>query len=140
MSPYFARAHLALGNRLDLAGQSDEGIAGLRRALELNPRDPKRSLYMLYLARALTVQGALGEALQWAESAVGLDPDNPDVQYRYAICLANLDRIDEARAALARCEQLRPEFIGKRRNWRPYSDDSRNDRFLAGMRRHRLMP
>ena len=71
---------------------------------------------------------------------MGLDPDNPDVQYRYAICLANLDRVDEARAALTRCEQLRPDFILKRRNWRPYSDDSRNDRFFAGMRRHRLMP
>ncbi len=140
LNPYFARAHLALGNRLDLAGQSDEGIAGLRRALELNPRDPNRSHFMLYLARALTVQRAYDEALRWAERAVGLDPDNPDIQYRYAICLANLDRVDEAQAALTRCEQLRPDFILKRRNWRPYSDDSRNDRFFAGMRRHRLMP
>jgi adenylate cyclase len=139
LNPYFARAHLALGNRLDLAGQPDDGIAGLRRALELNPRDPNRPQYMLFLARALTVQGAHDEALRWAASAVGLDLDNPDVQYRYAICLANLDRADEARAALARCEQLRPDFILKRRNWRPYSDDSRNDRFFAGMRRNGLM-
>lgn len=140
LNPYFAHAHLALGNRRDLAGESEEGIAGMRRALELNPRDPSRGQYMLFLARALTVRGEHGEAVGWVEAAAQLDPGNPDVHYRHAVCLANLDRVEEARAALARCAELRPDFIEKRRSWRPYNDETRNERFFAGMRRHGLMP
>ena len=139
INPYFAHAHLALGNRRDLAGEAEEGIAGIRRALELNPRDPSRSQYMLFLARALTVQGHHEEAIEWVEAALQLKPDNPDAHYRHAVCLANLDLVDEAKAALRRCEELRPDFIQKRRNWRPYNDETRNERFFAGMIRHGLI-
>jgi adenylate cyclase len=140
LNPYFARAHLALGNRMDLAGQSEEGIAGMKRALELNPRDPERHLYMSFLSRALAVQGEFDEAFIWAENAVGLRPDNPDMQYRFAVCLAHLDRVEDARAALDSCERLRPGFVTQRESWRPYNDDERNRRYFAGMKRHGLRP
>ncbi|MEE8274132.1 MAG: tetratricopeptide repeat protein [Alphaproteobacteria bacterium] len=140
LNPYFARAHLALGNRMDLAGQSEEGIAGMKRALELNPRDPERHLYMSYLSRALAVQGEFDEAFIWAENAVGLRSDNPDMQYRLAVCLAHLDRVEDARAALDSCERLRPGFVTQRESWHPYNDDERNRRFFAGMKRHGLRP
>jgi len=139
LNPYSAVAHRALGNRRDLAGDSEEGVAGMRQALELNPRDPARGQNMLFLARALTVRGEHEEAVGWVEAAAQLDPDNPDVHYRHAVCLANLDRVDQARAALARCAELRPDFIEKRRDWHPYNDDARNERFFAGMRRNGLI-
>jgi adenylate cyclase len=138
LNPYFARAHLARGNRLELAGRAEEGIAALRQALELNPRDPERHTYLAFLSRALIVQGKYEEALELAERAVAIAPDNADMLYRLAVCLAHLDRADEARGVLARCEKLRPGFVAVRRSWRPYDDDQRNALFFAGMDRHGL--
>jgi adenylate cyclase len=138
LNPYFARAHLARGNRLDLAGQSAEGIAALRRALELNPRDPERHTYLSFLSRALIINDQIEEALQLSEHAALIAPHNPDLQYRLAVCLAHLDRVEDARAALARSEELRPGFVAMRNSWRPYNDDQRNAVFFAGMERHGL--
>ena len=138
LNPYFARAHLARGNRLDLAGRSIEGIAALRQALELNPRDPERHTYLSFLSRALLVHGSSEEALQFIEHAVVIASENPDMLYRLAVCLAKLDRVEEARDALSRCEAMRPGFLELRRSWRLYNDDERNAQFFAGMDRHGL--
>jgi tetratricopeptide (TPR) repeat protein len=86
----------------------------------------------------LIVQGKYEEALELAERAVAIAPDNADMLYRLAVCLAHLDRADEARGVLARCEKLRPGFVAVRRSWRPYDDDQRNALFFAGMDRHGL--
>ena len=43
-------------------------------------------------------------ALEWIERAVQMRPDLADLQYRLAICLACLDRVDEAKQALEKCE------------------------------------
>jgi Flp pilus assembly protein TadD len=139
INPFLARAHLALGNRLDLVGRSAEGIEKLRTALELNPREPERQLYMVRLARGLIVEAKYEEALDWIEQAISLRPDTADFHYRQAVCLAHLDRVDEARAALEACDHLQPGLVGRRSAWHPYSDDARNRRFFAGLVRHGLL-
>ena len=40
LNPNNAHACMALGNRLDLAGRTEDGIAQMERARQLNPRDP----------------------------------------------------------------------------------------------------
>ena len=139
INPFLARAHLALGNRLDLVGRSAEGIDKLRTALALNPREPERQLYMVRLARALIVEGQYEEALDWIEQAISLRPNTADLHYRLAVCLGHLDRVAEARAALEFCDHLQPGFIDRRRGWRPYPDEERNSRFFAGLLRHGLL-
>ncbi|MGA8261453.1 MAG: adenylate/guanylate cyclase domain-containing protein [Arenicellales bacterium] len=139
LNPYYAQAHMGLGNRLDLVGRTAEGISKLEQALRLSPRDSFCPLMMAYLSRAHLGQGHPLEALEWIEKAVNLQPRNPDLQYRYAVCLAHLDRVEEAKKALNECERLQPGFLKKREHWRPYSDDERNQRFFAGMVRHHLI-
>lgn len=139
LNPYFARAHMALGNRLDLAGHTDSGIEKMEMSLELNPRDPGRADYMAYLARAYTSKGEYENALSRIERAVNLRPQDADLRYRLAVCLGNLDRPNEARAALAECEMLQPGSVAERSSWRPYSDDERNERFFRGLRKHGLI-
>lgn len=136
LDPSYAHAALALGNRLDLLGRTEEGIAEMEKGLQLSPRDPHRWLYMIYLARAQVSRGDYEAALQWARRAVQLRPDHPDAHYRLAVCLAHLDRRDEARAALEECERVRPGFVMGRAGWRPYPDDQRNRHYFAGL--HRL--
>ena len=131
---------MGLGNRLDLVGRSVEGINKMEKGLGLSPRDPFSPTIMAYLSRARLGQGEPAIALEWIDRAVNLQPDNPDLQYRYAICLAHLDRVDEARDVLNECERLESGFLKKRSSWQPYSDDERNERFFAGVRRHGLLP
>lgn len=139
LNPYFAQAHMALGNRLDLAGRTEEGIRQMERSLELNPRDPVQPTYMAFLSRANTSKGDFVNALSWIQKAVGLRPEDPDLRFRLAACLANVDRIEEAQAALKECDRLQPGRVSERSSWRPYGDDERNDQFFAGLRRHGLI-
>jgi tetratricopeptide (TPR) repeat protein len=72
-------------------------------------------------------------------AALGLGLLNANLHYRLAICLANLDRVDEARAALEKCENLHPGWLSEHSSWQPYADTYRNDKFFAGLRKHALM-
>ena len=139
LNPYSAQAHMGLGNRLDLVGRTEEGISKMEQGLQLSPRDPFCLTIMSYLSRAYLGLEMPDKALGWIEKAVNLKSENPDLQYRYAICLAHMDRVEDAKCALRECERLQPGFLAKRRNWRPYSDDGRNQSFFAGMLRHGLL-
>ena len=138
LNPFNAHAQMGLGNRLDLIGRTTEGIAQMERSLKLNPRDPACPGYMAFLSRAYVSAGGYETALQWAQKAVSLRPENPDFHYRLAVCLAHLDRSDEARSALEECDRLQRGFVVKRTSWRPYPDAERNEQFFAGLQRHGL--
>ncbi len=91
---------------------------------------------MGFLSRAYLSVGRYEDALDLAQKSVGLRPDLPLAHYRHAICLAHLDRAEEADAALRQCERLSPGFLASRKGWQPYADPDRNDHFFAGLRRH----
>ena len=139
LNPYHAHAQMALGNRLDLrrAGRgghrADGALAGPQ------PARPARFGYMASLARAHLAKGEPETAEAWMRKALLLRPEDPDLHFRHAVCLAHLDRVDEARAALAEAERLRPGYLAQRATWRPYRDEARNERFFAGLRRHGLV-
>ena len=139
LNPFYVRARMARGNRLELAtDRAEEGIEEMRRALALSPRDPDRYWYFAAISRALVVAGRHAEALDWIERALGVRPEDPNLLHRRAICLAQLDRPEDARADLDACERLKPGFVASRREWRPYTDAARNEAFFAGLKRHRL--
>lgn len=139
LNPSNAEARLALGNRLDLIGRPEEGIVQIRLGLRLNPLDARDHVYMGYLARAHISLGQHEAALDWARKALERRPHDPDLLFRFAICLAHLDDAAGARRALERAERSRPGFLEGRLSWRPYSDAARNERFFEGLRRHRLL-
>ncbi len=140
LNPNFAHAAMAVGNRLDLMGDAEAGIAEMERALALNPRDPIRWRYMAYLSRAYISLGDHQRAADWAQKAVNLRPDLPEALFRHAVCLAHLDKVDEARALLDRCASIDPAYLTHKSDWRPYPDQARNDQLLDGLRRHELLP
>jgi adenylate cyclase len=140
LNPNFAHAGMAVGNRLDLVGRTEEGIDQMERALALNPRDPIRWRYMAYLSRAYISLGDYQRAADWARKAALLRPDHPEAVFRCALCLAHVDEVDEARALLDRCRTIDPTYVTRMANWRPYPDEARNDHLLSGLRRHKLLP
>jgi adenylate cyclase len=139
LNPNFAHAAMAVGNRLDLVGQTEAGIAQLERSLQLNPRDPMRWRYMAYLARAYVSLEEYETAVEWGQKSVSLRPESPEALFRQAICLAHLDRVDEARSLLDRCAAIEPGFLAQMAHWQPYPDRRRNEHLLAGLRRHGLV-
>jgi adenylate cyclase len=140
LNPNFAIAAMAVGNRLDLMGETEEGIAQMERALKLNPRDPNRSRYMAYLSRAHIGIGEYERAEAWARKAVLLRPNHPETLFRCAVCLAHVDKVEEARGLLDRCNEIDPNYLTKKAGWRPYADQARNQHFLGGLHRHGLFP
>ena len=139
LNPYFSRARIAYNNRRELSDPAVglEAAEEMRKALALSPREPDRGFYFWSIARINLVAGDCIEALDWIDRAVSVRPNDPNMYYRRAICLAALDRVDEAKEALATCDRLSPGFVEHRRDWTPYDDD-RNDLIFAGMRRHNL--
>jgi adenylate cyclase len=140
LNPNFAIAAMSVGNRLDLVGRAEKGIAEMERSLKLNPRDPNRWRYMAYLSRAYIGLEEYQRAADWARQAARLRPDLPEALFRCAVCVAHLDDVDEARALLERCRAIDPDYLSKMRGWRPYADQARNQHLLSGLRRHGLLP
>jgi len=139
LNPNYAHAAMAVGNRLDLVGQTEEAITHMERALTLNPRDPVRWRYMAYLARAYLSFEDYEQAAEWGHKAAMLRPDLPEALFRYAVCVAHLDRVDEARDLIAQCSAIDPGYVAKRADWHPYSEERRNIHVMDGLRRHDLL-
>lgn len=139
LNPNFAHAAMAVGNRLDLVGKTEEGIAQMDRALTLNPRDPNRWRYMAYLSRACVSIGEYQRAADLARKAALLRPDLPEALFRSAVCIAHLDEVEEARALLDRCKAIDPHYVCRKSSWHPYTNKARNDQLLSGLRRHKLL-
>ncbi|MDE3084797.1 MAG: tetratricopeptide repeat protein, partial [Verrucomicrobiota bacterium] len=82
-----------LGNALLKAGHTDEAIAELRKAVQL---DPDSAQIRTILAHALVQAGRSDEAIAQLERAVTLDPQDNIAQHNLATALVRAGRLDEA--------------------------------------------
>jgi adenylate cyclase len=139
LNPSDIAAWLALGNRLDIVGQSAEGISILEKTLERNPRNPHNHVYYGQLGRAYISACNYEKALGLLGEAVRLRPDFPNTYHLLAICLGHLGRMEEAQAAARQCEQLQPGFMAKRACWNIYLDPDANAHLTEGLRKAGLV-
>ncbi len=124
-----------LGNVLDLAGQSREGLACLERALALSPRDPHAKFYLALCARASIVIGDYAGAESWAGKAIGFDPSIARPYFMLASALGHLGRTKQARAALDTCERVQPGFAALWIRWQEYRSAADNAHVIDGLRK-----
>jgi tetratricopeptide (TPR) repeat protein len=101
LNPNFTWAHGNLGLALASAGRGDEAVPAFREALRLSPRDHFNFLWHYLMALALFVAGRYEEALACTEESLRENTSVPGVYRIRAVCLSQLERMDEARAALA---------------------------------------
>lgn len=139
LNPSDAGSRLALGNRLDLIGQSAIGIAHMEKGVKLNPLDPESARYLGYLSRAYLFEGKPDRATDYAIKGIALRPNDPEMHYRLAACAASLGDPTAAQSALDDCEKIEPGFLSRKRDWAPYKDRDRNDAVLGGLRRYELI-
>jgi adenylate cyclase len=110
LNPTLAAAHCGLADSLAYEGRYEKAIEGFQRAIDLSPNDPQRWAFLTYGALALIFMGDYKAAITWADRASLI----PNCQYwttaHKAVALALLDRRDDARKAVDRLLEEKPEF------------------------------
>ena len=139
LNPSNVQACLALGNRLDITGQGDQGIPLLEKSLGLHPRDPHSHIYFVQLGRAYINARDYDKALKCLNEAMRRKPDHPHTYHVMAICLGHMGKINEASKAAERCEELHPGFLARRKYWNIYVDQQANDHLTDGLRKAGLV-
>jgi len=135
LNPSFADAYYGLSAALLYAGRPEESIVAMDSALRLSPHDPYHWIFLTIRAGALAIAKRHDEALENAEEAVRHPGAKLTAFVVQAACLALLGRPGEARAALDRARQFKPDlsadFLGK--IW-PMRNPRDFDYFIDGLR------
>ncbi|MBL9024473.1 MAG: tetratricopeptide repeat protein [Myxococcales bacterium] len=98
-------AAVALADQLEDAGDVDQALAVLSRAIGNEPDQP----YLLALrGRLLRTQKAWQRTIADFDTAIALKPDVPTTLFFRGTCHANLENFDQAIADLRACIRLQP--------------------------------
>jgi TolB-like protein len=128
-----ALAHAIIANGKIFAGRSEDVEAHVQEALRLSPRDTSAYIWMGLVAGAKVGLDAADEAAHWANRAIEANRNHPFAHFFLAAALAQLGRLDEARAATAAGLALDPAFTVAR--WRG-SRQSTNPIYIARRERY----
>ncbi|MGH7047457.1 MAG: adenylate/guanylate cyclase domain-containing protein [Stellaceae bacterium] len=109
LNPSFAAAHVLLGQMYLYSGHPEETIALAEKGIRLSPSDPRLFIWLPALAGAHYQLGHYAEAIGIGRRSWTLNRNWP-AGLRYVVAgLAQLERLDEARAALAELRLLNPD-------------------------------
>ena len=110
LNPSFALAHHGLGLALLFSGQAAEAVPEFDTAARLSPHDPYMWLFETNRASARIALGQFEEAERFARSAIRRPGAGFWAYAALASALGHLGRIEEARPALDKLLELKPEF------------------------------
>ena len=110
LNPSSALVAICAGEGFAMAGESTAAVAALETAMRLSPNDPL--VFWTYHAFAMAYFGEGNDdlAITWAQRALS---HNPEFVFGYrtlASSLAHAGRLEEAREALKRANELQPSF------------------------------
>jgi len=91
-----------------MGGFSEEALSQAERAIVLSPMDPGAFLFLTITALAHLFSGRPEQALEFAGRSAALYPDWDTTYWALVPAYVQLDRMAEARAALARLVSLSP--------------------------------
>jgi TolB-like protein len=103
-----APAYFFYGQNLIRLGQPRDAISWIERAFALSPRDPLRSVWYSGLARARIAAGEDALAIEAARQGIAANRDHAHNHAVLTAALANLGRMDEAKAALREFQRVQP--------------------------------
>ena len=137
LNPSFAQSHHGLGFALTLAGRLEEAKESLEMAERLSPRDPILWASTVVHALACILSGDYEEALHWAHKTIQ-NPRGKGYWPRAALAsaLANLGRVDEARAAVEKALEAKPDLsLSYLTRTLPTKDPGGLEPYLDGLRK-----
>jgi adenylate cyclase len=130
LAPNAAGIVAQLGRALVKAGRPEEGLPVIQRAIRLSPYTPPNILR--YEGEAYQAMGQYEEAIAAFERARARNPKGATVLVWLALTYADMDRMEEARAAVQELLKLAPGFSAKEWvNARDYKDRAIPKRFLV---------
>jgi TolB-like protein/Tfp pilus assembly protein PilF len=110
LNPSLALGHFVRGEALAFLGEWRRALADFELAMRLSPHDPQIWAFEGWSGVAQLVLGDAGAANDWMRKAVRRPTVQPIMHLFHACTLAHLDRLDEAKAAMARLGALQPDF------------------------------
>ncbi len=110
LNPNLASAHAVIGVAKVFDGHPEETESHEREALRVSPHDTEAGIWVAYMALAKLYLGAYEEALGLYRRAKELNPNYPTGRFNMAAALAELGRLDEARAEVQAGLALNPGF------------------------------
>jgi len=123
-------------NALAFLGRADEAVALFAESERRNPRDPDRSAQLMGLGNAHFAARRFEDAVAVARRQVAVNSSYYGSRVLLAAALAHLDRLEEARAALAEALRLNPALTVARMRRRPVLPDSAlADLLISGLRK-----
>jgi TolB-like protein len=135
LSPNFAPAIGVRGFILSLMGEADKAIESINYADRLSPRDSFMAFWIMGRVWANFIAGRYEEAVEAAQHAIQLAPNNPTYRRQLAASYAMLDRNDEAQAALREYLRLEPNHTIADAKKVPTKVAEHLNRFLDGLRK-----
>jgi tetratricopeptide (TPR) repeat protein len=114
LNPNFAAAHAVIGYAKVVNGHAEETEAHILEALRLSPRDTNSYAWVGFRALAKLFLGALEEAVAWYHRSIEINPNYHISHVYLAAGLAELGRLDEARAAARAGLAIEPKFTLRR--------------------------
>jgi tetratricopeptide (TPR) repeat protein len=119
-----------------LSGRPDEGVASLEKGFQLNPKEPRNSLYFAFMARAHLTARRYAEAADWARKSIRWQSDTIIEPYLIlAASLGHLGQLQDAKEALEKCQQLDPKLMASKEDWIRYKRVADSEHFLDGLRK-----
>ena len=131
LDPNLAAAHADIGDAKIFIGRAGETEAHVTEALRLSPHDGRAWLWMLFAGGAKLTLGADEEAVSRLRRSIEINRTFPLAHFFLAAALANLGKLDEARAETSVGLTLDSTFSIQRFR----SHESDNPIFLAGKER-----
>jgi TolB-like protein/Tfp pilus assembly protein PilF len=134
LDPNGAEGYSILGGLLAWAGRPEEGVIMAERAMRQNPRHPIQ--YLLNLGFTYRIAGRYEDAIATAKRILARQPNFPPAYFLLAYSYAQLDRLEEARAAGAEFQRLIPG--ASLEQWKrnaAFKDPALLERDLAAMRK-----
>jgi TolB-like protein/class 3 adenylate cyclase len=110
LNPNLAQAHCALGDALAYAGRLNESTSCFEEAVRLSPRDPYRWGFLMFGSLAHLFSRRHKSAAEWAEKSVRVPNSHYWANVALVAALGHLNRLDEARSAVAELLRKRPGF------------------------------
>jgi TolB-like protein/class 3 adenylate cyclase/Tfp pilus assembly protein PilF len=142
LDPNLARAHAYIGLAKAYAGRAEEAEAHVFEALRLSPRDPLAFMWFAIAGSAKTTLGEYEQALSWLRRSIEANRNSPLPRFYNAAALAQLGRLEEARAEVQAGLALDPKFTIKRYRAGAKSDNptylARLEHICEGLRKSGL--
>jgi TolB-like protein len=135
LNPSYAPAHVLLGQMDLYRGHPEEAIALVEKGIRLSPKDPRLFIWLPALSGAHYQLKHYDRAIDIGRRSWMLNRNWP-AGLRYAVAgLAQLGRLEEAKAALEELKSLNPDLAFIEANLRRlYDDQAAVDHILDGLR------